>query len=68
MAFVGELRLEGLPLVKELLVDAFAVWRAACAIPRADHNVHVEGPPPPHWKFMPCKRVGKLHEDAQDLT
>ena len=68
LTFVGGLPLEGLPPVTELLVDAFTLRHAIHAVPWANHYVHVEGVPPPHWHLMPLKRVKKLQEDAQDLS
>ena len=67
-AFVGELPAEGLPLVADILGEAFAVWGAVRAALRDDHQVHVEGVPPPLWQSMPCERAGKLQEDGRDLA
>ena len=38
----GDLLREGLPPVVDLPVDAFRVWRARSAIPRADHIGHLK--------------------------
>ena len=42
IAFSWEPSLEGLSKVTELTVDAFAVWRAVCVVPREDHQVHIK--------------------------
>ena len=46
LAFSGDLPLEGLPMVIQLLVDILAVWCIVYATPREDHRLHVEGYPP----------------------
>ena len=55
-------------MITELLVDAFAVQSAVYAVPRADHQLHIEGVPPSIWKSIPYNRAGKNQEDLQDLA
>ena len=58
-ACVGELPVEGLPQVTELLPDFFAARRSVRAMPRMDHISHLGGISPCGWKTNPCERAAK---------
>ena len=65
--FIGEFTSEGLPPATDPLVGVLAVRRVICAVPHADHHVHVEGVTLPIWKLMSCEREENIQEDAQDM-
>ena len=51
---------ERLPLVVEILGEAFAARRTVYAMPQVDQLTHLGGIYPLDWQTKPCERAVKL--------
>ena len=58
-ACLGELPVEGLPPVMEILPDFFVAWRSVCAVPRMDYMAHLGRISPHDWQTNPYEHAAK---------